>query len=42
VKLSRGALRRVKAGRVKRARVSAFSRDLDGDATETVRTLSIR
>jgi len=42
VRLSKSAQRRLKARSLKRARVSVFSRDLQGDATETVRTLSIR
>jgi hypothetical protein len=42
VKLTKSAQRRLKARSLKRARVSVFSRDLQGDATETVRTLSIR
>jgi hypothetical protein len=42
VKLSRRALSRLKARRLKSARVSVFSRDLEGDATEAVRILAIR
>ena len=42
VRLSRSALKRVRARTVRQARVSVFSRDLQGDATESARTLSIR
>ena len=42
VRLSRSARRSVAARRITSTRVSVFSRDLDGDATETVRTLRIR
>jgi hypothetical protein len=42
VKLSRRAFRRVKARSIRRTRVTVFSRDLDGDAAESGRTLRIR
>jgi hypothetical protein len=41
VRLSRSALSRIRARRIRSARVSAFSRDIDGDASETVRTVRL-
>jgi hypothetical protein len=42
VRLSRSVLARVQSRRIRSARVSVFSRDLDGDASEAVRTVRIR
>jgi hypothetical protein len=41
VRLSRGALGKVRARKVRSTRVSVFSRDLQGNATETVKTLGL-
>jgi hypothetical protein len=42
VRLSSTALAKVRSRKVKTARISVFSRDLAGDATETVKSVSLR
>jgi hypothetical protein len=42
VRLSRAALAKVRSRKIKNARVSVFSRDLAGDATESVKTVTLR
>jgi hypothetical protein len=41
VRLTRSALTRIRARRIRSARISVFSRDLEGDATEAVRTVRV-
>ena len=42
VKLSRRSLARLRAGKLKKTRATVFSRDLEGDATESARAVRLR